>query len=77
MKINELLNLWSAFNIKENFRILIYAKDISEAQKVAVQYKIDTNMDGDFVIEDDFKLDSNFDCDYVISYNGTIKTNYK
>lgn len=62
-------NLFIGYNKKEDFRILICAFDEVEAKELADEYRCDSNLDGDFVIEDtENGIDNiHFDCDYIIA----------
>lgn len=67
MKINDLTNLWVGYNKTEDFRVLICALDIEEAQEIANGYLLDTNMKGTFEITEFDNLETHFDCDYVLT----------
>ena len=62
-------NLFIGYNEEEDFRILICAFDKEEAQELADEYKIDSNLSGAFKINEiETGIDNiNFDCDYVIA----------
>lgn len=62
-------NLFIGYNKEEDFRILICAFDKEEAQELADEYKLDSNLDGEFEIEEvENGIDNiHFDCDYIIS----------
>ena len=66
MKIYEMTNLFVGYNEEEDFRILICAMDSVEAHELARRYGFDSNLKGNWDIQD---LDENihFDCDYVIA----------
>lgn len=67
MKINNMTNLYVGYNEKENFKILICSFDGKEgAEKIAEEYRIDTEMDGTFGISEFTDINIHFDCDYVI-----------
>lgn len=67
MKVNELINLWVGYNEVENFRVLICALDIEEAQEIANGYRFDSGMEGKFEITEFDDINTKFDCDYMIS----------
>lgn len=62
-------NLFIGYNKEENFRILICAFDKEEPQELADEYRLDSNLDGEFEIEEVENGIGNihFDCDYIIS----------
>lgn len=66
MKANELNNLWVGYNKTENFRVLICALDIEEAQEIADGYRFDSRMEGKFEVAEFDNLDTHFNCDYVL-----------
>lgn len=65
IKIHEMINLYSCYNVEEFFRILVVASDEKEAEEKAEEYRKDTNMEGKFEIET-LTDEMYFDCDYVI-----------
>ena len=67
MKVNELTNLWVGYNEVENFRVLICALDVEEAQEIADDYCLDSHMEGRFEITEFSNIDTHFDCDYVLT----------
>lgn len=52
MKVNELNNLFVGYNEDQDFRVLICATDIQEASDIARSYRVDTGMEGEFVISE-------------------------
>ena len=66
MKIYEMTNLFVGYNEEEDFRILICAMDSTEAHELARQYGFDSNLKGNWDIQD-IDGNENFDCDYVIA----------
>ena len=66
MKVTALNNLWVGYNEKENFRILICADDIHEANDIANSYRLDSHMDGEFEISEFTDINTQFDCNYVL-----------
>ena len=62
-------NLWLGYNKEEDFKIIICAFDREEAQELADEYRLDSNMVGKFeIIETNIKLgNENYDCDYIIA----------
>ena len=62
-------NLFIGYNAKEDFRILICAFDEIDAQELANEYRFDSNLDGNFEIQEieNGIDDIHFDCDYVIA----------
>ena len=68
MKINEMRNLYEAYNLSEDFRMLICASDNGMAIKLATEYSKDSKMSGDFEIKPYDGEDKNFDCDYILAY---------
>ena len=67
MKINELTNLYVGTNEVENFKVLIVALDREEAQEIANNYCLDSNMKGKFNISEFDNTETQFDCDYVLN----------
>ena len=66
MRINEMNNLYCAYNSEENFRILICAFDEAEAAEIAFSYKADSHLVGDFSISHYEGEDVGFNCDYIL-----------
>ena len=66
MKIQDMTNLWTAYNKAENFRICIKAGDEMEALEVAHGYSNDSGLDDDWKISE-FRATDEFDCDYIVS----------
>lgn len=67
MKINDMTNLYVGYNKEEDFRILICSFDGKEgAEKIAEEYRIDTEMNKTFEISEFVDINTHFDCDYVI-----------
>lgn len=66
MKIHEMTNLFVGYNETENFKILICAFDVIEAQELAREYGHDANLQGNWKILD-LDVGDRFDCDYVIA----------
>lgn len=62
-------NLFIGYNEEEDFRILICAFDKEEAYELAKEYRLDSNLDGEFEIEEvENGIDNiHFDCDYIIA----------
>lgn len=69
MRINEMRNLWVAYNRTEDFRVLVCAEDETEAQAIANEYGVDAKLEGEFCIEAYNSTDFRFDCDYVLMKN--------
>lgn len=69
MKINDLTNLWVGYNEAENFRVLICALDTKEAQEIANIYRLESGMEGSFMISEFTDVTTSFDCDYVLTYS--------
>ena len=69
MKWYEMQNLFIGYNEDENFRVLICAFDIYEADEVLRGYALDAGLEGDWEItETGTNMDNlHFDCDYVIT----------
>lgn len=67
MIITDLNNLYVGYNETENFRILICALDVQEAQEIANEYRFDSNMCGSFEITEFTDINTHFDCDYVVT----------
>ena len=72
MKINDMTNLYIGYNEKEDFRILICSFDGKEgAEKIAEEYRIDSDMEGKFEIlefaDSNVHFNVSFDCDYVLT----------
>lgn len=65
VKISEMTNLYSCYNVEEFFRILVIAESLKEAEEKAEEYRKDTNMEGKFEAET-LTDEMYFDCDYVI-----------
>lgn len=66
MKITELSNLWVGYNEEEDFRVLIAAFDICDAQEIAYNYCLESHMEGKFEITEFGNVNTHFDCDYVL-----------
>jgi len=70
MKINQLFNLWVAYNATEDFQVLVIADCEVEALEVAKGYFEDANMLTDEIQITEFEdVNTRFDCDYAI-YRG-------
>lgn len=69
MKWYEMQNLFIGYNEDEDFRVLICALDIHEADEVLRGYALDASLEGDWEItETGPNMDNiRFDCDYVIT----------
>lgn len=67
MKVNDLNNLWVGYNETENFRVLVCAADIEEAQKLADEYCLNSHKENGFEITAFSRTDMQFDCDYVLT----------
>ena len=66
MKIHEMTNLFVGYNETEDFKILICAFDVIEAQELAREYGHEANLKGSWkILEPD--VGDRFDCDYVIA----------
>lgn len=63
-------NLFIGYNEEEDFRVLICALDIEEANEIARQYAHDSYLEGWFEISEPVNGIDNlrFDCDYVLTY---------
>lgn len=66
MKVTEMTNLWVGYNETEDFQVLICALDMEEAQEIASEYLLDSNMEGKFEIREFSRFDTRFDCEYVL-----------
>ena len=69
MKWHEMQNLFIGYNEDKNFRVLICAFDIHEADEVLRGYALDAGLEGDWEITETGPNTSklHFDCDYVIT----------
>ena len=71
MKINDMTNLYVGYNEKEDFRILICSFDGKKgAEEIAEEYRIDSDMEGEFEIlefaDSNVHFNVSFDCDYAL-----------
>ena len=66
MKVTDINGLFIGYNKEENFRILIAAEDKDEAVKVAKSYNDDSNLQGEFEVNEFEDVNTKFDCDYII-----------
>lgn len=69
MKWHEMQNLFIGYNEDEDFRVLICAFDIHEADELLRGYALDAHLEGKWTITETDANTNNvrFDCDYVIS----------
>ena len=67
MKITDFSNLYIGFNEYEKFNVLICALNIDDAQKVANEYGIDAELQGEFRVSPYNGSNIRFDCDYVLT----------
>lgn len=66
MKINDMNNLWTAYNKTEDFAVFVVALDKEEAMEYARDYGSDSNLADDWEIRE-FSLTDKSDCDYIIT----------
>jgi hypothetical protein len=66
MKVNDMTNLWVGYSEEDDFRVLICALDLEEAQEIADEYLSDTHLEGAFVITEYEDVNTHFDCDYIL-----------
>ena len=67
MKVTDMTNLYVGYNKEEDFRILICSVEgEKEAQRLANDYADDSNLKGEFEIQEFNDINTHFDCDYVI-----------
>ena len=67
MKITDLSGLYVAYSKYENFRILVAATDIYDANEIARNYFEDAGIMYETVdIEEFTDTNTKFDCDYII-----------
>lgn len=69
MKINEMTNLWIAYNRVNNFRVAVVAEDEEDALEIVRQYAEDMGIGSDFEISEMYDCECKFDCDRIISRN--------
>ena len=69
MKIADMINLFTAYNKEEDFRIAVVATDHIEAIEIAREYGNDAQLKGDWELFDP-KPDDKYDCDYIVTYAG-------
>lgn len=62
-------NMYVGYNNEEDFRILIVADNLKEAEEAAAEYNADSHFTGSFEISEVTNLIDcrQFDCDYVIT----------
>ena len=75
MRITEMTNLFVGYNPDENFRVLICALDIQEANYIAETYLNDSHMKGKFTISTPESKDlenMHFDCDYILIHDHVL-----
>ena len=65
MKIKELAGFYVGYNEEEDFRILIAANDLEDAERLAEEYAEDVGFE-EFEVNEYDGSDLNFDCDYVV-----------
>ena len=69
MTIEELNNIFTAYNETEDFRIAVVALDKEEAMDIAREYGNDSHLKDDWKISE-LKAEDKFDCDYIVTYAG-------
>ena len=69
MKWYEMQNLYVGYNEDADFRVLICAFDIWEADEILRGYALDSDIEGDWEITEADQNTSKmrFDCDYIIT----------
>lgn len=67
MTINDMTNLWEAYNKEEDFRLLIIADNENDALLIAKRYAADTGLTENFVITETDTRNTDYDCDYILT----------
>lgn len=67
MKVEDMLNLYTAYNEAVDYRILVLAADVEDAQHVVQVYAAESAIKGTFLITETVDTCANYDCDRVIS----------
>lgn len=67
MSICDMTNLYVGYNDVEDFRVLIFASDVNNANEIAEEYRKDSDMQGVFDVGCYHNKQIRFDCDYILS----------
>lgn len=67
MKVADMLNLYTAYNEAADYRILVLAADVADAQHVVQMYATESAIKGTFMVTETVDTCANYDCDHVIS----------
>lgn len=67
MKVADMLNLYTAYNEAADYRILVLAADVADAQHVVQGYATESEIKGTFLVTETVDTCVNYDCDRVIS----------